>query len=167
MEGKTLAVLKQPVASNIVRGIFYAVFAVLLFALMAFMGEDFFSELGDNPLYLIIPLAAVGLLVAGIGNVILAIANAGFKENPIIASGDTVSFHGNVLGTPLFSPGKIISISTSGLTANWKLGSPKGAINPWWKLILENRETTARLRILKFKSGSIEHLVRDVNELSK
>ncbi len=166
MEGKTLAVLGQPVASNIVRGIFYAAFAVLLVVVMIMLGEDFASTIGDNPLYLVIPLAAVGLLVAGIGNVILAIANAGFAENPVTIGDGAISFHGNILGTPLFSRGKIVSMSTSGLSASWKMGSPKGAITPWWKLILENGETTARLRILKFKSGSIDRLVRDINELS-
>jgi hypothetical protein len=59
MEEKTLAVIKQPVPSNIVRGIYYIIFGVLMIAVLFILGEDFEYIIEDMPFILIIPIAAV------------------------------------------------------------------------------------------------------------
>ena len=169
MEEKILAVIKQPVPSNIVRGLFYIIIGIFMIVVLVFIGEDssdFMDTVEDIPIVLIIPLAGIIFPALGLGNIIIAVMNAGFKEIPIKVVNGKLIVHGHVLSTPIYSGKKLVELDFDKTSAAVKRGNVKSSAFTWWKLYLSDQNKSITIRILKFITGDITNLVNSINNKS-
>lgn len=162
MEGKTIAVLKQPTASNIVRGIYYLIFGTLMIVATVTLGPQFARDIADMPYVIIVPVFGVIFLIMGLGDIILGITNSKLKEIPIVKKDGKLVFYGHVMATPLFTEKKVIELDTAKLNARFKKGNI-ASTSEWWKLLLDDGSKTVKVRVMKFIKGDIRSLVDSIN----
>jgi hypothetical protein len=162
MEERTLAVLKQPTASTIVRGVYYALFGALMIVVTILMAGMSRSLLEDAPYFVFVPVAGALFLVMGIGDIVLAAKNTKLKENPVVVRDGKLRLYGHILATPLFTEKKTIELDASKLNARYKRGN-RSSTSEWWKLYVDDPTRTVKVRIMKFLKGDIRSLVDAIN----
>jgi hypothetical protein len=164
MEEKIIGVIKQPAEAAQKRGIIFLIISMFLLIYMIFKNEEFMNLLQKSGFILILPVICIVFFIIGIYMIAIVYLNRDLKEIKIRAVNDKLYINGQLPFTPVFTDSKVIEMNYPLKEAKLVTGNLKGSIIKWWKLILNDGNTTSAVTIVK---SNLKNAADIVNELNK